>query len=415
MRLGVVADDFTGASDIGLVLASGGLRTVQYVGVPGGPADPGVEAGVVALRSRTAPVAEAVARSLAALEWLRAQGCERFVLKVCSTFDSTPEGNVGPVAEAMADALGSEAPIAVCPAAPGLGRTVFRGHLFVGDRLLSESGMEAHPLTPMTDPDLARWLARQSSGPVALAPWEVVSRGEDALRDALAEASGLVVCDAFTDEHLVTIARATRGFPLVVGGSGIGLAMPALLGASGEAAAWRGVAGPAVALAGSCSRATRGQVAAHAEAGHPLRRLTPEDAVEGRLDPEALADWALAQAGVPLLSSSDDPEAVAAAQDRLGRERVAGALEALMGRLAAALVERGARRLVVAGGETSGAVVSALGLDALEIGPAIDPGVPALRARRDGTALALALKSGNFGRPGFLAHAAGVLAPVSAP
>lgn len=415
MRLGVVADDFTGASDIGLVLASGGLRTVQYVGVPGAPADPGVEAGVVALRSRTAPVAEAVERSLAALEWLRAQGCERFVLKVCSTFDSTPQGNIGPVAEAMAGALGSDAPVAVCPAAPGLGRTVFQGHLFVGGRLLSESGMQDHPLTPMTDPDLARWLGRQSSGPVGLAAWDVMARGADALRAALAEAGGLVICDAFTDDHLATIARATHGFPLVVGGSGIGLGMPALLGAGGEATPWSGVAGPAAALAGSCSRATRGQVAAHEEAGHPVRRLGPEDAVEGRLDPEALADWALAQDGVPLLTSSDDPEAVAAAQDRLGRARTAESLESLMGELASALAERGVRRLVVAGGETSGAVVSALGVGALEIGPAIDPGVPALRATRGGTPLALALKSGNFGRPGFLAHAAEVLAPRSEP
>ena len=415
MILGVVGDDFTGSSDIGLVLAEGGMRTVQYVGVPGSPADAGVEAGVVALRSRSIPAADAVRQSLEALDWLRDQGCRQFLLKVCSTFDSTPEGNIGPVAEAMADALGTADPVVVCPAFATLGRTVYRGHLFVGDRLLSESGMESHPLTPMTDPDLARWLARQTRGPVGRAGLEAVEAGAEAARAALLAEAGegrqLVMCDAVADRHLVTLGRAMEGFALAVGGSGLALGLPSTLGAGGAGAPWEGVRGPAVALAGSCSQATRAQVEAHAAAGHPVRRIDPEAVVEGRVEVGDLARWALGAAdeGVPLLTSSDAPEAVAEVQARHGRERAAGALEALFGEVAVALVEGGARRLVVAGGETSGAAVGALGLAALEIGPAIDPGVPALRAERGGRALALALKSGNFGGPDFLARAATVL------
>ena len=414
--LGVIGDDFTGSSDIGLMLADGGLRTVQYVGVPDAPADPGVQAGVVALRSRSIPAAEAVAQSLGALAWLRAQGCRQILFKICSTFDSTPEGNIGPVAEALVEALGTSDPVVVCPAFPATGRTVYRGHLFVGDRLLSESGLENHPLNPMTDPDLARWLARQTRGPVGRVPWEAVDAGPEAVRAALlAERDAgrqLVVCDAVADRDLVTLGRAMEGFALAVCGSGLALGLPEALGAAHEAgAAWEGVAGPAVALAGSCSAATRAQVAAHRDAGHPVRRIEPDDAVAGRADAEALAAWALGEAGegVPLLTTSDDPEAVAAAQARHGRDRAARAIEALFGRLAEALVAGGARRLVVAGGETSGAAVEALGLHALAIGPRIDPGVPALRAEAGGAALGLALKSGNFGGPDFLARAARVL------
>ena len=424
MRLGVIGDDFTGSSDIGLMLAGAhgeGLRTVQYVGVPDRDADERVEAGVLALKSRSIPAAEAVRQSLAALEWLRAQGAGTILFKVCSTFDSTPDGNIGPVADALIGAMGTDAPVIVCPAFPATGRTVYRGHLFVGDRLLSESGLEDHPLNPMTDPDLARWLARQSRHGVGRVTFDTIVQGAEAVREALiAERDAgrqLVVCDAVRDDDLRALGRAMveGGFPLAVCGSGLALGLPDLLAparGSGERA-WEPVAGPAVALSGSCSMATRAQIAAHEGAGHPVRRIDVDAVIAGDLDPATLADWAMENADVtvPVLATSEDPATVAAVQERHGRERSAEAIEAMFGALASLLVERGAARIVSAGGETSGAVVTALGAHALEIGPMIDPGVPAVRVV--GRPLGLALKSGNFGAPDFFMKAARVLGEAS--
>lgn len=410
--LGAIGDDFTGSSDLGLMLAEGGMRTVQYVGVPDGPADPSVDAGIVALKSRSIPVADAVRQSLDALEWLKAAGCRQFLFKICSTFDSTPEGNIGPVAEALIDALGTDDPVVVCPVFPATGRTLYLGHLFVGDALLSESGLEHHPINPMTDPDIRRWLARQSKGGVGHVPLPQVRAGADACRAALVASRDagrqLAIVDAIDDSDLSVIADAAEGFPLIVGGSGVALGLPDVYRRAGligrSAGNWQGAAGKAVALSGSCSRATRGQIAAHADIG-PQRKIDTDAVMAGETTAAALADWAMAQDGLPLVYSSDDPAAVKEAQDKHGGEKLAHALETLFGDLAVALRERGAERLIVAGGETSGAVVTALALDALEIGPKIDPGVPAVRA---GT-LTLALKSGNFGAPDFFQKAARVM------
>jgi uncharacterized protein YgbK (DUF1537 family) len=408
MILGAVADDFTGASDLANTLARGGMRTFLYAGTQPQAADAGTEAGVVALKSRTIAADEAVAQSLGALDWLREQGCRQILFKYCSTFDSTDAGNIGPVSEALADALDEDA-VVVCPAFPGAGRTVYRGHLFVGDRLLSESGMERHPLTPMRDPDIRRVLARQAKGPVGAVPHPVVAQGPEAIAAAIAgeAAAGrrLIVVDAISDADLIAIGRAAHGRRLVTGGSGIALGLPAnFLEAGAARTVWNGAPGPAAALAGSVSGATRRQVAAHRAAGQPVRAIPPEAVMAGDEDPEALAAWALSQSGVPLVHSEAEPAAVAAAQDRYGREAVADAFERLMSATAQALVARGLRRLVVAGGETSGAVVTALQVGAMEVGPEIDPGVPALLVRDRG--LALALKSGNFGGDDFFARAA---------
>src|SRR3954469_10943097 len=222
MLLGVIADDFTGASDIANTLAKGGLATVQFLGLPTKPAPETCEAGVVALKSRSIAAADAVALSIEAFEWLRAQGCRQFVFKYCSTFDSTPEGNIGPVGEALAQALGARG-VPACPAFPTAGRTVYQGHLFVGDRLLSESGMENHPLNPMTDPDLRRWLSRQCREPVGLVAWGSVRQGGAAVRKALDAAAGrgerLAIVDAVSDEDLIAIGEACAEAPLVTGGS----------------------------------------------------------------------------------------------------------------------------------------------------------------------------------------------------
>jgi uncharacterized protein YgbK (DUF1537 family) len=411
MLLGCIGDDFTGSSDLANTLAKEGMRAVQYCGVPHGAAEPGVEAGVVALKSRTIPAAEAVAQSLAALEWLRAQGCRQFFFKVCSTFDSTPAGNIGPVAAALAEALGADRVI-VCPAFPATGRTVYQGHLFVGDRLLSESGMRDHPLTPMTDPDIRRWLARQTETPVGWLPHAAVRAGVQAARAALdAEAAAgrrLVVADATDDADLRALGAAADGLALLTGGSGLALGLPENFrraGAlAGAATAWRGAPGPCVILSGSCSQATRGQVARHREA-HPTLAIDPDGVIEGRITAEGVARWAMAQQGLPLVYSTADPDTVRAAQSRHGTARAAEALEALFAEVARRVVAAGATRLIAAGGETSGAVVEGLALEALEIGPEIAPGVPALRAGQ----LALALKSGNFGDADFFVKAAELL------
>lgn len=397
MKIGVIADDFTGASDIALTLAEAGFRVAQFIGVPGGPADASLDAGVVALKSRTAPAEEAVRDSLAACDWLLTQGCQQIVSKVCSTFDSTHEGNIGPVLEALAERLGARH-VLVCPAFPENGRSVYQGHLFVGDRLLNESGMQDHPLTPMTDADLRRVLGAQTIWPVAHVPAQVAAQGGEAIVAALPEARAMVIIDAIRDADLFAIGQAARGQVLICGGSGIALGLPANHGATPAQPGWQPVTGPGVVLSGSCSRATRAQVARFA-AAHPAFEVTAEAAVAGVVTAETLADWVVAQEGVPLVYSSADPQVVQAAQETYGREVAAHAIEGLFSQLAAALVERGYSRIVVAGGETSGAVVSGLRADVLNIGPRIAPGVPVVRI--EGRDVALALKSGNFGGEDF--------------
>ena len=409
MKLGCIGDDFTGSSDLANTLAKQGMRVVQYSGVPEGPADPRVDAGVVALKSRSIPVAEAVAQSLAALEWLKAQGCTQFFFKYCSTFDSTPEGNIGPVADALADALDAHSVI-VCPAFPGTGRSVYLGHLFVKDRLLSESGMQNHPLTPMTDPDLRRFLSLQTTGSVGHVGAETVFQGGPAIAKALeSERAGghrLIVVDAIRDNDLMEIGAAANGLKLVTGGSGVALGLPKNFGCEPGSVPWQGQSGPVAILSGSCSNATRAQVARHRD-DHPTREVKAEDVIEGRLAPETLADWLMASGNMPLAYSSADPDVVAEVQARYGREAASEALEGFFAEVARQIVAGGVTRLITAGGETSGAVVEGLTLSQLEIGPEIAPGVPALRA---GPNLTVALKSGNFGGPDFFVEAAQVLA-----
>ncbi|WP_136440482.1 3-oxo-tetronate kinase [Pacificoceanicola onchidii] len=394
MKIGVIADDFTGASDIALTLAEAGMRVAQFNGVPEGDAAAGLDAGVVALKSRTAPVQEAVAESLAACDWLLGQGAAQIVSKVCSTFDSTEAGNIGPVLDALADKLGAGA-VPVCPAFPENGRSVYQGHLFVADRLLNESGMEDHPLTPMKDADIRRVLAAQTTRPVGHVAAGTVLAGADAIRAAMPQ-TGFVIVDAITDENLIEIGRAARGMPLLCGGSGIALGLPGNFGLGPRQPAWHAAPGKGVVLSGSCSRATRGQVARYLQDA-PSREVTAQEAVDGSIDIAALADWVLAQERAPLVYSSADPEVVRAAQAAFGRTRAADAIEAVFSELAATLVARGLTRLVVAGGETSGAVTTALGLTSLTIGPRAAPGVPLVSAK----GIALALKSGNFGGPDF--------------
>jgi 3-dehydrotetronate 4-kinase len=414
MLLGVIADDFTGASDIANTIAKGlpphgGLKTAQFLGVPTGKSPDDIEAGVVALKTRTVPVEDAVKQSLDALAWLLDQGCQQIVFKYCSTFDSTKDGNIGPVGEALARELGAKAVVA-CPAFPGAGRTIYMGHLFVHDRLLNESGMQNHPLTPMTDPDIRRWLGYQMTTPVGLITHSVVAQGAASIRSAL-EASAdstMVIVDATSDDDLVKIGEAVAGDRLVTGGSGIAIGLPANFIkrglAQGNSSRSVGADGPEAILAGSCSGATRGQVDFH-KASHPTFAIDVDNVMSGETTPDGIVAFILENQGrSPLAYSSGTPDEVRKVQEKYGREAVAEKLDGLFADTARALVKSGVTRLVVAGGETSGAVVSALNLGALQIGSEIDPGVPVLLSGGE-KPIALALKSGNFGTADFFSKA----------
>ena len=413
MLLGCIGDDFTGSSDLANTLAKAGMAVVQFSGVPSASADASVEAGVIALKSRSIPAAEAIKQSLAALKWLQDQGCKQFFFKYCSTFDSTDDGNIGPVAEALASALVADAVI-VCPAFPRTGRTVFQGHLFVKDQLLSDSPMKDHPLTPMRDPDLRNVLSRQSCGVVGHVPMAIVAEGSDAIRDALAAEArhgrNLIVVDAIHDDDLIAIGAAARDLVLITGGSGVAMGLPANFVKTGQILAkkldWQGQAGRCAILSGSCSEATRNQIATHAKTG-AQHEIDVAGVMRGEVEIDGLLRWFLVQDGLPILYSSASPTAVHHVQAEFGMQAVADRLDKLFGDLAIALVAAGVERLIVAGGETSGAVVGALRLNALSMGPEIDPGVPAMRV---GSNLTIALKSGNFGTDNFFEKAATILA-----
>ena len=421
MLLGCIADDFTGATDLANMLVRSGMRTVQTIGVPrsAGLVE-GADAVVVALKSRTIRATDAVSQSLAALDSLRAGGARQIYFKYCSTFDSTDQGNIGPVADALMQALGTDFAI-VCPAFPATGRTIYRGHLFVGDALLSDSPMRHHPLTPMTDANLVRVLQRQTARKVGLVPYADVVPGAEQIRAAYEalRAAGVsyAVTDVLRDDDLMAIGAACSGMALVTAGSGVGLALAqnfvrdGLLELRVDAARLPAVGGKSAVLAGSCSEATRRQVAVMAKR-HRAVAIDPLAAD----DPRRIAAAALAQAGddlesgkTPLFYSSADPEAVARVQRSLGQERAAQRVEAVFAEIALCLADRGVRRLVVAGGETSGAVVNALGVEALAIGPQIDPGVPWTMSLNE-PRIALALKSGNFGAADFFEKALAAIA-----
>ncbi|HLG47477.1 MAG TPA: 3-oxo-tetronate kinase [Reyranella sp.] len=411
--LGVIADDFTGATDIAGMLVKNGMRTIQTIGVPAkGTIPDDVDAVVVALKTRSIAANDAIAQSLEALEALMLAGCVRYFFKYCSTFDSTDAGNIGPVADALLDVTQAKLTIH-CPAFPENGRSIFFGHLFVGDVLLSDSHMRHHPLNPMTDSNLVRVLARQTKHKVGLVPLKQVQAGSATLSAALDKLAkdGVrhVVVDAVTDNDLGIIGEAVADDPLVSGGSGVALGLPAayrrrgLLAHKSGADALPRIDGSAAVLAGSCSAATLGQIANFKGAHLALDTdaICRGEPVGGK----ALA-WAKGKLGNGpiLISASDKPEAVKALQQKYGVEKSSHAIESTMAQLAKGLVAAGVSRLVVAGGETSGAVVGALDVTALRIGPEIDPGVP-WTASVGSRPLLLALKSGNFGAPDFFTKA----------
>ena len=427
LMLGCIADDFTGATDLANNLVRAGMRVVQTIGVPDAGFDAAgeVDAVVVALKSRTIAPAEAVAQSLAALDWLRKQGARQFYFKYCSTFDSRfasePRGNIGPVTEALMNALVCDFTIAT-PAFPDNGRTVFKGYLFVGDVLLSESGMKNHPLTPMTDANLVRVMQAQCAHKkVGLVDRAVIARGPLAIQQRFeqlrGEGIGIAIVDAVANDDLLLLGRALKDMPLVTAGSGVAIGLPQNFGISArtDAAALPAAAGLRAVVSGSCSVATNEQVARFQKAGRPAFALDPLALAAGD-DParQALA-WAepLLSDGPVLIYSTADADAVKQVQAKLGVDEAGAMVERTLGSIAKGLVERGVRQLVVAGGETSGACVQALQIQQMRIGPQIAPGVPWCHAQTDvagADGLHLALKSGNFGGPDFFTQAFDALA-----
>lgn len=417
MILGVIADDFTGATDVASMLVRAGMHTVQVLGVPEGGL-PKADAVVIALKTRTVAPVDAVAQSLAALTALRAAGARQIYFKYCSTFDSTPQGNIGPVTDALMSAMGTDFSIA-CPAFPENGRTVFRGHLFVGDALLSDSGMRNHPLTPMTDSNLVRVLQAQTPQAVGLLRHDVLDDGAPAVQDRIAHlrADGvkIAVADATSNTHLLTLADACADLPLLTAGSGVALGLPPAYAKRGwftpnaNAAELDRLQGPAAVVSGSCSEATNAQVAQWLAAGRTGLQIEPLALHEGSQTADGVlthAIEAIARSPV-LIYATAAPESVRTVQQALGVQAAGELVEHALAHIAKGLVQAGVRRLVVAGGETSGAVVQALGVQQLRIGAAICPGVPWTQASlpASGEPVQLALKSGNFGGVDFFAQA----------
>ncbi len=409
LLLGCIADDFTGASDLANTLCREGMRTTQYIDTPGANTKADCEAAIIALKSRSIDADEAIHQSLEALAWLRTQGATQFLFKYCSTFDSTRDGNIGPVAEALAAALDT-AGVVVCPAFPTTGRTVYQGHLFVNDQLLNESGLQNHPLNPMTDADIRRWLQHQCKNKVGHVAQGAVNNGTGAVRQALDKSvkdkQTLVVVDATTDKDLITIGSACSDAKLITGGSGIALGLPqnfrakGLLSDAGQS--FRPQTGPAIVLAGSCSQATRQQIE-HYSSG-PKTNINIQQLMADKISVQSVAETLPDDGSVALIYSSAAPEEVKQLQSEFGTDTVAEKIESFFADLASFLVTSGYKRIVVAGGETSGAVVSALNINAFDIGSEIDPGVPTLSTKGE-KPIAMALKSGNFGAVDFFAKA----------
>ena len=419
LKLGCIADDFTGATDLANNLVRAGMRVVQTIGVPDAPLAADVDAVVVALKSRTIPAVEAIAQSLQALQWLQAQGAQQIYFKYCSTFDSTPDGNIGPVTEALMDALESDFTIAT-PAFPDNGRTVFKGYLFAGNVLLNESGMQNHPLTPMQDANLVRVMQAQTKRPVGLIDYKTVAQGEAAIRERIAalraEGVGVAVVDATSNQDLLLLGPALKGMPLVTAGSGVAIGLPANFGLkpSVQASQLPAATGLQAVVSGSCSVATNGQVAHFQSSGRPAFAIHPASLMNGQSDALVLQVLAWAaphlKDGPVLVYSTAEPEAVKQVQAQLGVAEAGALVEHALAAVAQGLVDLGVKQLVIAGGETSGACVQALGIAQLQIGPQIDPGVPWCHAPSAAGGVHIALKSGNFGTEDFFTKAFTVLA-----
>jgi 3-dehydrotetronate 4-kinase len=419
--LGSISDDFTGATDLADTLVGSGLGTVLFLGLPEGrpflAAIADADAAIIALKTRSIPARDAVKQSVTAARLLRSAGCRHLYFKYCSTFDSTEAGNIGPVADALLDEVREDFTI-FCPAFPKNGRKLFNGYLFVGPALLSESGMQNHPLNPMTDSNLVRVLRRQTRHNVGLISFDAVSQGRAAIRTEMQKLRAAsvrhAIVDAVDENDLAAIGAAAvdEGLGLITGGSGLGGGLAVNLRNAKQASAQAArkfpvVRGAAAVVAGSCSRATLGQIEHFVQTGRSFFRVEIRALLTGKeqVVADALA-WAEPRLGsVPVLvAASEPPKAVAQHQQEHGRERIGQLVESALAEITQGLVRAGVRRLILAGGETASAAVERLGVPALRIGPTIDPGVPWTFSLGEDP-LALALKSGNFGAPEFFTSA----------
>ena len=411
ITLGCIADDFTGATDLANMLVKGGLKTIQLLGTPRkSDVVPSVDAVIIALKTRTIPVEEAIEQSLRALNWLKSAGAEKFFFKYCSTFDSTDDGNIGPVIDALMADLETPFTIA-CPAFPETERTIFKGHLFVGDKLLSDSPMRYHPLTPMTDSNLVSTLSRQTSQKVGLVQYTDILGGPSEIRKAFdqlrKEDVAIAITDVLNDEHLYFLGEAVKDFKLITGGSGIALGLPSQLKSRNNhkekitAHKLPKVLGKELILSGSCSEMTLAQVNEFSKKYRTLK-LNPIELAESNASLENAVDWVIQAKGEEpiLVYASAPPDAVNEAQKRLGRDLASSTVENALAKIASAAVQNGFRRIVIAGGETAGAVVSNLGIKGIMIGEQIDPGVPTTVSIGN-PSIGLVLKSGNFGSADF--------------
>jgi uncharacterized protein YgbK (DUF1537 family) len=413
LLLGCIADDFTGATDLANNLVRAGMRVVQTIGVPNAPLSAEVDAVVVALKSRTISPQDAIDQSLQALQWLQDQGAQQIYFKYCSTFDSTAQGNIGPVTEALMHALQTDFTIAT-PAFPDNGRTVFKGYLFVGDVLLNESGMQHHPLTPMTDANLVRVMQAQCKSKVGLLSHKTIAQGTASIGQEITnlkqQGVRIAIVDAVSNDDLMRLGPALKGMPLVTAGSGVAIGLPQNFGLSPtpQASVLPKASGLQAVVSGSCSQATNRQVAHFKATGRPTFLIDPlhlkgswEDLVQ-----EALA-WAQGHlaSGPVLVYSTATPESVQAVQSQLGVEVAGHQVEQALAAIARGLVQQGVQQMVVAGGETSGACVQALAIEQLQIGPQIDPGVPWCHAHTPMGGVHITLKSGNFGTDDFFSKA----------
>lgn len=412
IKLGVIADDFTGATDIASFMVRAGWKVVLFNGVPdGGFNQESADAIVIALKSRSITTKAAVEQALAASAWLRSQGCQRQLFKYCSTFDSTAEGNIGPVTDALMAFLGASMTL-ICPAVPDNGRTILQGHLFVKGQLLNQSGMEQHPVTPMKESSLKKLMEAQSTGHCEVITLDTIKNHADDIPAALARLAEqkikYVICDVLDNHDLLTVARETIHFPLITGAAGIGYAIAALdtrhqpadahvLAISKE--------GASIVLSGSCSSMTNQQVNFYQQRASSLA-LDVEKIINDAAYLQRVTEWALGHAGeslAPMIYATQPPEIIREIQKRYGAEYVSEKIEAFFAALSQNLSQRGFNKFIVAGGETSGAVSQGLNIRGMVIGHAVAPGVPWTQVLNEEKWVIL--KSGNFGDAEFFLKA----------
>ena len=418
MKLGIIGDDFTGSSDIANNLKKSGMQVSMYAGVPNllpeETKKEQTDAAVIALKTRTAPIEDAIRESLEALSWLKDCGCEQFIFKYCSTFDSTKEGNIGPVTDAIMEKLNTDFTIA-CPSFPDAGRTVYFGHMFVNGKPLNESGMENHPLTPMTDHNLVRWLGYQTKNNVGLVDSQTISEGENSVKDKRENLKKngykYAIIDTIKNDDFDIICNAVKNLPLLTGGSGIALGLPkiykdrGLLSASNFQIPENN--SNAIILSGSCSITTINQINIYKE-NNPSFYISPDEVINDKDLIEKVLSWIKDnETQSPLVYSSSDIKSVSEKQKQYGQELLANKFEKFFELLSKKLVKDNFGTFISAGGETSGAVIKGLGIQELKIGKEISHGVPALWSPESNgnKPVSVTLKSGNFGQDDFFTRA----------